>query len=210
MKRALSALVMAPVAAALIWLGGWPFLLFIIALAAVSVFEWGKLSAKTPRPIMLTAGGLLYISVGYLACYMIQLHAGAVLALFFIVLVWASDTGAYFAGKFIGGPKLFPAISPNKTWAGMGGAVAAPFLLALACGPFLEGGVIFFTLAAVLTGLAGQCGDLMVSSLKRLAKSKDSGHLIPGHGGALDRLDSLLLAAPLFLLLYMGYLGGWS
>jgi len=112
-------------------------------------------------------------------------------------VVWATDTGAYFAGRSIGGPKLIPSISPNKTWAGLlGGMVAA----AIAGG--LVGAINPVLPALALAGLAGivavvsQAGDFTESALKRAFGVKDASQIIPGHGGVLDRLDGLLFAAP--------------
>jgi phosphatidate cytidylyltransferase len=117
-----------------------------------------------------------------------------------LLVVWTTDIGAYFAGRSIGGPKLAPRISPGKTWAGLVGGMAAAglvggLLTALAgAGFWLAAG-----LGALLAAVA-QAGDLFESRLKRHAGVKDSGHLIPGHGGLLDRIDGLVFAAPTFAL----------
>ena len=126
----------------------------------------------------------------------------AVLWLF--VTVWSCDTGAYISGRSIGGPKLAPRISPNKTWAGLLGgilaAVVASVLLALISG---SGSIVLFAIQGTLLALISQCGDLAESSLKRRFDVKDSGNLIPGHGGILDRVDGVLFAAPTLALLFM-------
>lgn len=116
--------------------------------------------------------------------------------LFLLLVVWATDTGAYAAGRLIGGPRLAPSISPNKTWSGLGGgmtaaaAIAAGFVLTV---PRLALAVLVPT--AVLLALAAQIGDLMESALKRQHAVKDASGLIPGHGGFMDRVDGLILAA---------------
>ena len=116
--------------------------------------------------------------------------------LWLFAVVWATDIGAYAAGRTIGGPKLAPAISPNKTWSGLAGGVA----LAAAVGAiaaWIQGAVDVVLLAAVSGVLAvvAQGGDLLESRLKRRVGAKDSSNLIPGHGGFLDRFDGILAAA---------------
>ncbi|MBB2168410.1 phosphatidate cytidylyltransferase [Gluconacetobacter aggeris] len=135
---------------------------------------------------------------------------GAGVVLFVITCVAISDSGAYLVGRLIGGPKLAPAISPAKTWSGsLGGLasamVAGGLVCALVSGPDAWGrGVAFGALMAV----AAQIGDLAESALKRARGVKDSGAIIPGHGGLLDRFDGLLVAAPLAALLSLGAAGG--
>ncbi len=128
--------------------------------------------------------------------------------IFLLVIVWATDTFAFAAGKLIGGPKLAPAISPGKTWAGSIGGVAGAMLVAVLLSAPL-GGTSLFHSALVGCGISllTQAGDLLESALKRRFGVKDSGFLIPGHGGILDRIDGLLLAAPIFTL-YRLWLGG--
>ncbi|MCG6116622.1 MAG: phosphatidate cytidylyltransferase [Aquimonas sp.] len=124
-------------------------------------------------------------------------------ALFAVALVWAADTGAYYAGTRIGGRKLAPRISPGKTWAGLFGGLAAALLLPVVTLPLL--GLAWSQLPALmlltlLATLASVHGDLFESVMKRQRGAKDSGNLIPGHGGVLDRVDSLLAALPVFAL----------
>lgn len=118
------------------------------------------------------------------------------------LIVWAVDVGGYFFGKGIGGPKLAPKISPNKTWAGfIGGTVLAMFvtwILVLVVGDPRMGYALG---AAALVGMVSQIGDLFESAIKRAFNVKDSGQLIPGHGGILDRVDGLVFAAPLMAVL---------
>jgi len=125
-------------------------------------------------------------------------------------LVWMCDIGAYFAGKYIGGPKLAPMISPNKTWAGLIGGIA----LATAFGWLLHwryGLAVRLTLATPFLAMLAQGGDLFESWLKRRAGKKDSGTLFPGHGGVLDRLDGLVPVAPVaaFLVVIVPLLYAW-
>lgn len=125
---------------------------------------------------------------------------GVVYTLWALALVWATDIGAYFAGRAIGGPKLAPRLSPNKTWAGLVGGVA----LASAFGAFMHamyGLPLRMTLATPLLAVLAQLGDLYESWLKRKAGVKDSGNILPGHGGLMDRLDGLVPVAPVAALL---------
>lgn len=122
--------------------------------------------------------------------------------LYVMFLVWAADSGAYFAGKSFGQRKLAPQVSPGKTWEGVYGALAASALFAFGYAWFLDLRADAFTgfiLVCLVTVLFSIVGDLLESLLKRQSGLKDSGALIPGHGGVLDRADSLLAAAPVFL-----------
>jgi len=121
---------------------------------------------------------------------------GALAIVWLMAVIWAADSLAYFAGRTIGGPKLAPILSPKKTWAGLGGAVAGGVLAALAIG--LLAGLGSLAILALLGGflaVVGQAGDLFKSALKRFYGVKDAGRLIPGHGGVLDRVDGLVAAA---------------
>ena len=124
--------------------------------------------------------------------------------LWLLLSVWSCDIGAFISGRSIGGPKLAPRISPNKTWAGLLGgilaAVVASVLLALISG---SGSIVLFAIHGALLALISQCGDLAESSLKRRFDVKDSGNLIPGHGGILDRVDGVLFAAPALVLFFV-------
>lgn len=154
------------------------------------------LLALIARSVRL-ALGLIYTGLPALALiYIRELDFGHLLAMWTLSLVWATDIGAYFVGRAIGGPKLAPRISPNKTWAGLGGGV----LGAIACGLSFyafDRLPLWMALASGVLALVAQAGDLFESWLKRRAGVKDSGTLLPGHGGVLDRLDGLVPVAPL-------------
>lgn len=123
-----------------------------------------------------------------------------VLALF--AVVWANDIGAYVFGRTIGGAKLAPKISPNKTWAGVVGGLGCGIAAAAAIATAASGmSVMLAILLALVIGAASQAGDLFESWIKRRFEVKDSGRLIPGHGGVLDRVDGVLAAAPLAAIL---------
>ncbi|MEZ5932414.1 MAG: phosphatidate cytidylyltransferase [Alphaproteobacteria bacterium] len=185
--------------------------LLVLLLAALGLDEQALLLALAGTPIaalaarflgaspVWTGAGVLYLSLPMLALVWLRAVPGVGLALllWLLLVVWATDIMAYFVGRQIGGRRLAPSISPGKTWAGLWGGMAGAALVgavaALLIGPFrLLPSII---LAACLAGIA-QLGDLTESALKRQAGVKDSGGLIPGHGGLFDRLDGLLFAAP--------------
>jgi len=143
--------------------------------------------------------GIAFISLGaaHLPLLMATPHGVAWLAILTIITI-ASDTGAYYAGSTYGKNKLCPAISPNKTVEGLLGGIAASLVLAVLVGMFLLPQVSILKMAAatILVSLIGVGGDLIESIMKRSCRVKDSGSILPGHGGVFDRIDSLLTAAP--------------
>jgi CDP-diglyceride synthetase len=147
------------------------------------------------------AGGILYCGLPVLALTVLRRHEdGLLLATWAMALVWATDIGAFFAGRTIGGPKLAPRISPAKTWSGLGGGIA--FATAFAAGLHIGAGLpVLLVLATPLLAILAQGGDLYESAIKRRAGVKDSGTVLPGHGGVLDRLDGLVPVAPVAALL---------
>lgn len=149
------------------------------------------------------AGGVFYLGLALVALAWLRAdpEAGLANVLFVLLIVWASDIGAYCAGRTFGGPHLAPRISPSKTWSGAVGGLVAAMAVGAAVAAW-QGGVSprVLVVAGVL-GIASQAGDLFESALKRHYGVKDSGNLIPGHGGLLDRLDGLLAAAPVAALL---------
>ncbi|MCW8925657.1 MAG: phosphatidate cytidylyltransferase [Xanthomonadales bacterium] len=151
-----------------------------------------------------TLTAIVSITTGWFALGWIRLQPdGSWLILLLLLIVWAADTGAYFAGTTLGKRKLAPHISPGKTQAGfVGGLIAGPLvaLLAVTLMPLAEIDPTRLILLSVITVLASVGGDLVISLHKRTSGCKDSGSLLPGHGGVLDRLDSLLAAAPFFVL----------
>lgn len=129
-------------------------------------------------------------------------QAGLGNIVYVLFVVWGTDIGAYFAGRIIGGPKIWPQISPKKTWAGLLGGMALAGLLGyLVADGFGEPHLIGAGIVAAFLAVVAQAGDFFESAVKRRAGAKDSGNLIPGHGGILDRVDGLLFAALAFALL---------
>ncbi len=145
------------------------------------------------------ANGIVYVGIPVFCLLWLRDRPGEeglLLAFWALATVWATDIGAYFFGRTIGGPKIAPAISPSKTWAGLGGG----FLFAMLLGWALNHWAGLHATLALTSGflaIAAQAGDFFESWLKRRAGVKDSGKLLPGHGGVLDRLDGVVTAAPL-------------
>lgn len=165
-----------------------------ICAAAAVVYRFGRGWASF---------GVVYIGAALVA--LLDLRArpddGWLVLLGLFCVVWATDTGAYVVGRAIGGPRLAPRWSPGKTWAGAAGGLAGGALVALiawAAGIAVDARIVIGL--ALALSLAGQAGDMLESIVKRRFHRKDSGRLIPGHGGLMDRLDSLLVAAPLLAL----------
>jgi phosphatidate cytidylyltransferase len=148
--------------------------------------------------------GYVYIAIPAFALTVLD-WAWFELVFWLMVVVWATDICAYFAGRGIGGPKLAPRISPNKTWAGLIGGMAGAMVVGAACGILFEADPPFPYLGAPLALLA-QLGDLYESSVKRRLGVKDSGAILPGHGGVLDRVDGLLPVTVAVLLILMASL----
>ncbi|MES2443823.1 MAG: phosphatidate cytidylyltransferase [Pseudomonadota bacterium] len=147
--------------------------------------------------------GVLYVGLPVLSLVLLRAEPDGLLLTFWaMALVWACDSGAFFAGRAIGGAKLAPAISPNKTWAGFIGGVAAAAVFAAAL-VVLFGLPVALALATPVLAVLAQLGDLYESHLKRRAGVKDSGNLLPGHGGLMDRLDGLVFVAPAAALLIL-------
>ena len=192
---------MAPVAVFVAWLGGWPFVLFWTVAASVVLWEWSTL-VKGSRPALPAFVGWMLAGLVYAGILLLGPVAlrgdptlGFVAMLFLFSVVWTTDIAAYFAGRTFGGPKLWPAVSPKKTWSGAiggtAGAVVAGLIVAKLAG--LSVGPMLVLVAAGLS-VVSQCGDLIESSIKRHFGAKDASHLIPGHGGLMDRLDGFLTA----------------
>lgn len=172
---------------------------WLLALAWLRVPQFAKADTAANRVFKSGVGALLVIPA---LCAFALLHdESASWALYGLMLVWAADTFAYFAGRRFGGAKLAPSISPGKTWAGFWGGLFGVVVLAMVMAPVL--GVTLQQLPvlvaiSLVAGLASVLGDLFESLVKRQAGAKDSGTLLPGHGGLLDRIDSILAALPVF------------
>lgn len=176
------------------------FLLTLAAVLTSRLFSTRDLKGSLVESAVLVFG-VLYVglTLGHLLLTR-ALAGGEFLILFVVLVTWAGDTGAYYTGTSLGRRRLAPAISPNKTVEGLIGGVAVALAAAMGAGMWLlpSFSVADYLATGLLLSMAGVVGDLVESALKRSAGVKDSGALIPAHGGMLDRLDSMLFAAPAF------------
>lgn len=154
----------------------------------------------TPIPIVLRLVCGVLILVPLFASLLLLYRAEPELLLFALLIVWAADIGAYFAGRQFGRVKLAPNISPGKTWEGVLGGLIVVLLLTVAWAHFRDLQISVLLPFCLAVGAVSVVGDLTVSMFKRTAGVKDSGKLFPGHGGVLDRIDSVAAAAPMFAL----------
>lgn len=151
---------------------------------------------RSPAAIWLP-GGIVYLTAAGLGLVFLRDRPqdGWQIVMWLLAVVWAADTGGFVAGRTLGGPKLAPSISPNKTWSGLAGAALAAAAVGMAVGWLWFGrNSAMLALASLGLALVAQAGDLLESRLKRRFGAKDSSHLIPGHGGLLDRVDGVLSA----------------
>ncbi len=204
--RTLSGVVMMSIAVAAIWFGGYAFMALAIFVGLGVYWEFSKLvlgftKNSTSRAAWLL-GGLVYVG---LACFTLLLFStpffGKIVAIVLIAGVIGTDVGAYFAGRTFGGPKIAPKISPSKTWSGLVGGMFGAGLLMIAVQnvfhlnyTFMYSPLLTLIAGAALASIA-QAGDFFQSWMKRRAGVKDSGRLIPGHGGLFDRTDGLIAVA---------------
>jgi phosphatidate cytidylyltransferase len=208
-----SAIVLVAAAGMALWAEGAVLLLLIMLVAVLVYWEWRGLVMRFPdagaAKALWLIFGLLYVGGAAVAL----LSLGSAARLMIIGIVIATDVGAYFAGRRIGGPKIAPSISPSKTWAGLGGGMLASAVLVAivttavlgsvavqprlgaSAGWFQPGFVMLSAAIGALLAVVAQIGDFFESWMKRRAGVKDSGKLIPGHGGMFDRVDGLLLVA---------------
>jgi len=203
-----SAIVLFAIAGTALWFGGIAFGLLLLVGGALVVVEWlalvraMTLGGGAKGALMLL--GPLAILGAMAGLWFIRDHLGMTAALWVFGMVWATDIGAYFAGRAFGGARLAPAISPSKTWSGLIGGMVAALIASATIGD--RAGIVGVPLwIGLFMGLLAQLGDLGESWMKRRAGVKDSGKLIPGHGGLFDRVDGLLPVALLLgALAFMG------
>lgn len=242
LMRILAAAVLAPLAIAIAFSGGWLWVALVtlttiglyvewltvvgtarhtrvvatggVALAVAGVcFAFGRIDfslavavaglvavvALSPEQRSWNATGFGYAAAAQAASELVRLDQlwGGVALIFILLVVWSTDIGGYFAGRGLGGPKLWPRVSPKKTWAGAIGGFAASLVIAAGFAVFGLGKITPLLLLAAILSIASQFGDLFESAVKRRFGVKDSSHLIPGHGGLLDRLDGFVAAVVL-------------
>lgn len=174
-------------------------LIFAIALMVRVVFSKNRFNFDDAGVLTLT---MLYIGFGF-NMFVQARTVGLGMLMYLLLTVWSTDSGAYLVGRKIGKTKLAPQISPNKTWEGsIGGTIVAVIVgIIFSVTGLIHYGILATILMTLFLSIAGQLGDLIESSLKRYYGVKDSGRILPGHGGILDRFDSLLLVLPMAYLL---------
>jgi phosphatidate cytidylyltransferase len=193
--RTCSSIVLGAAALGATWAGGAVFIFFWLAAAIGILWEWARITSL--RPLWLAAG-VLYAGVFFASMLTLRndTRFGLLAVLWLFAIVWTADVAAYFAGRGFGGRKLWPAVTPHKTWSGaIGATIAGPvagFFVLIAAGLAWRPMHVVVMLVIVI---AAQFGDLLESAIKRRFGVKDSSQLIPGHGGLMDRCDSLVAAA---------------
>ena len=186
--------------------GDYVLLVILTAPVVISIIELFRKKTKPFENIALTITGLIYVCMPFILLNLlgtgIKFNAydfWPVLSIF--ILVWCNDTFAYLTGKLIGRHKLFERISPKKTWEGFLGGILFAVIAASILAYFLEQSYLKYITYAIMTGIVGTLGDLVQSMLKRSVNVKDSGTILPGHGGILDRFDAVLFVAPVIFYL---------
>lgn len=196
--RLVSAIILFAIAGAALWFGGIAFGLLLLVGGALVLVEWFQLvkamglggGGKTAFHIL----GPILVLGAMAGLWFVRDHLGMTAALWVFGMVWATDIGAYFAGRAFGGVRLAPKISPSKTWSGLFGGMVAALIASATIGD--RAGIVGVPLwIGLFMGLLAQLGDLAQSWMKRRAGVKDSGKLIPGHGGLFDRVDGVLPVA---------------
>src|SRR5712664_4762279 len=173
------------------------FFLFVLGVAALTLATKRPLVEALPAAGMSASGLIL---VAFPLSFAVRLHGtgpeGPLLLLFVLVITWVGDSAAYFVGRSFGKYKLAPHLSPNKTWEGTVASFIGSLIVALVFARFMTVPLPHLLGMAAVGNVAGQMGDLLESAYKRSAGMKDSGSILPGHGGVLDRIDALILAIP--------------
>ncbi|NOJ49510.1 phosphatidate cytidylyltransferase [Bradyrhizobium archetypum] len=164
--------------------------LIVLAVGFVAV------AAMAPERRSWAVAGFLYAAAAEIASILVRLDSvkGFAALMFVLLIVWVTDSGGYFAGRGIGGPKLWPRVSPKKTWAGAAGGFVASLAVAFGFAVFDIGRVGPLLVLSAALSVVSQLGDLFESAVKRRFGVKDSSHIIPGHGGLMDRLDGFVAA----------------
>ncbi len=199
-KRILSSIILLPLALYFILSGSFYLIFFIIICFLVSVYEWNKMVKKIKFKIL----GTFFLIFSFYTFYEISI---SYIEIFVLLVCVSTDIGGYVFGKLFKGPKLTK-ISPNKTYSGMIGG----YFLSLISLSFFMNWInhivnVEWFIVTILLSTASQIGDIIISYFKRLSKVKDTGKIIPGHGGLLDRIDGMIFAFPIFYLIKLtGYL----
>lgn len=201
-QRIITAAIALPLLLLFLWLGGVWLGALLAVLAGIGCWEYARLMKTIPmrQPHMWALTGFLYIVLGFIAFYGVRAEGGVVWQL---AVIWSTDIAAYEVGRRYGRIKLAPAISPNKTVEGALAGLAAGIILGTGYAALVLGiNFIPALLISAAVSIIGQAGDLAESQIKRFARVKDSGSILPGHGGILDRFDSILLSS-MFMYLFL-------
>jgi CDP-diglyceride synthetase len=205
-SRIISGLIMLIVGITAIYFSKALFFLLVISLVILMTSEWLEITKTAPKDDKKKWHliGFFYILLPIFSVLQLREYDSDILFWMFAVIV-ATDTFAYFAGKNLGGPKLMPNVSPNKTWTGLAGGVVASIIIGFLSSFMFAGSALFFIFISAILSVLGQVSDLLESKVKRIFGVKDSGSIIPGHGGILDRFDAMVLVAPATLILVWIY-----
>lgn len=202
-QRMITALIAAPLFLFLLYLGNLPFIIMVFLLGIIGCYEVIKMYSSKEKHLVLAIVTILYMIIGFFGFGYIRLEEGLNLILLLMITIWATDSGAYFVGKKFGKIKLAPSISPNKTVEGsLGGTIIAIIigLLYQYLFPVFDNYLVTLIIL-IAVSLTGQIGDLIESKIKRIYEVKDSGNILPGHGGIFDRFDSMILVFILIIII---------
>ncbi len=205
-QRVITALILVPLAIYAICFSQSLFFLVVIAVTILMTAEWIDLTKTADDQKKWRLIGLAYILIPMFCVLKLRMHDTNILLWMFSV-IWATDIFAFFSGKTFGGIKLAPTISPNKTWTGLAGGILASMIIGFMSAFMFRGGIAFFVFFSMFLAVIEQLSDLLESKFKRIFGVKDSGNIIPGHGGILDRLDGMMLVAPVTLFLITVFAG---
>ena len=204
-KRIISSIILLPLIYLIIIKGSYYLNIFLILCLLISVFEWDKITKTNGYKLL----GILFLIMSFFTIYKLRNSlSGEYFYLLFITIICIStDVGGFLFGKLIKGPKLTK-ISPNKTYAGMiGGYFLSIIFISLYFNYLNHEVTIVWFITTILISSVSQMGDIIISYFKRLSKLKNTGNIIPGHGGILDRIDGMIFAFPIYYLIELsGYL----
>ena len=193
-KRILSSIILLPLVIFFIHKGSFYLNFFIVVCFFISLFEWYKMIENKIYKLL----GFVFLTLSFYTFYKLSIEYIIIIPLFICVF---TDIGGYVFGKSFGGPKL-TRISPNKTYAGMIGGFFLSILFVLIYFNIINDVLtIHWFITAIVVSLVSQIGDIIISYFKRLSKLKNTGNIIPGHGGLLDRIDGMIFAFPAFYLI---------
>ncbi len=174
--------------------------LYALVMGMIGTAVFSMLQSREGKALWAAAGTAYTIVPMVALVWMRSAEGSSFVLLWMFFVVWASDSGAYFSGRYFGGSLLLPSVSPAKTWSGACGGLLASAIIGSAAAAMIQVPIERALALALVVSIAAQCGDLVQSAIKRCYDAKDSGRIVPGHGGLMDRLDSVVFAAPVFSL----------